>query len=106
MLFIAKVYYIIFGLLTIAGGVIGYVRAHSIPSLVSGGLSGLILLVAGYLLPERVQPGLVIGLVVSVLLAGRFLPAFIEKKALFPAGIMAVLSLAGLVITLLAWYKR
>jgi uncharacterized membrane protein (UPF0136 family) len=106
MLFIAKVYYIIFGLLTIVGGVIGYVRAHSLASLISGGLSGLILLVAGYLLPGRVQLGLVIGLVVSVLLAGRFLPAFIEKRSLFPAGVMAVLSLAGLVITLLAWYKR
>ena len=39
-----------------------------------------------------------LGGVVSLLLLGRFLPAFLKSKSLYPAGIMAALSLVGVVI--------
>ena len=50
----AKIYFIIFGLLTIVGGVIGYVKAGSTASIVAGAISGIALIVAAYLLPGNV----------------------------------------------------
>ena len=47
----AKIYFIVFGLLTIVGGVIGYVKAGSTASIIAGSISGLLLLVAAFLLP-------------------------------------------------------
>lgn len=106
MIDLTKVYYFIFGLLTIGGGIMGYVTAHSQASLVAGGLSGILLLVAGYLIPAKLNVAFTLGLLVSVALAGRFVPAFLNKKAFMPAGMMAILSLIGLVLTLLAWTRK
>ena len=109
---ITRIYYLVFGLLTIAGGIMGYASKRSVVSLVAGGICGVLLLYAAYLLhpsplhtPPRPEP-LILGLVVSVVLAGRFIPNYIEKKALIPGGLMALLSGISIVVTLLAWYKR
>lgn len=88
----ARVYFLIFGLLTIIGGVIGYTSKGSVASIVAGGISGLLLLIAAYLIPGNTVAGLAIGGVVSLLLAGRFLPAFLNTGGFMPAGMMAVLS--------------
>jgi uncharacterized membrane protein (UPF0136 family) len=106
MLGFTKLYYFIFSLLTIAGGVFGYVKKGSLASIISGGLCGAALFVAALLLPQRFQVALVIGLLVSVLLAGKFIPDFVHKKALVPGGLMAFLSVGCLVVTLLTWYRR
>ena len=37
----AKIYFISFGILTIAGGIIGYVKAASLPSIIAGGITGI-----------------------------------------------------------------
>ncbi len=102
----AKLYFIIFGLLTIVGGIIGYVRAGSTASIIAGSISGILLLVAAFLLPGNVTAGLAIALVISLLLAGRFLPAFIKTGAFMPAGMMAALSVLGVVMAILAWVKK
>src|SRR5215468_3738152 len=49
----AKIYFIIFGLLTIAGGIVGYVKAGSAASIIAGAITGILLLVAAFLLPEH-----------------------------------------------------
>jgi uncharacterized membrane protein (UPF0136 family) len=41
------------------------------------------------------------GLVLSVMLLGRFLPGFLKSKKFYPAGIMALLSLGGVVAGIL-----
>ena len=102
----AKIYYIVFGVLTIAGGVIGFAKARSTPSLVAGIVCGLALFAAAILLSHSLIAALVTGLMVSIALAGKFVPDFIHKKALFPGGIMALLSVAGIVITLLALNRK
>ncbi|MGI8437114.1 MAG: TMEM14 family protein [Chthoniobacterales bacterium] len=102
----AKIYFIIFGLLTIAGGILGYVRAGSAASIVAGSISGILLLMAAFLLPGNVAGGLILAGVVSLLLAGRFLPAFLKTHAVMPAGLMSILSVLGLVIAIVAWMKR
>ena len=102
----AKIYFIIFGLLTIVGGVIGFVKAGSTASLIAGSISGIALLVAAFLLPGNVVLGLIIAGLVSLLLAGRFIPNFIQTGKIMPAGLMAVLSAIGVVMAIVAWIKK
>ena len=97
-----KVYYLIFAVLTIIGGIMGYVKAKSVISVVSGTISGVILIIASSLLREHPISGGVVGLIVSVLLAGKFVPDFVHKRAFVPGGLMAFLSLASIVISILA----
>ena len=47
----AKIYFIAFGVLTIAGGILGYVKAGSVASIIAGSITGVLLLVAAFLLP-------------------------------------------------------
>src|SRR3954463_13516047 len=102
----AKIYFIIFGLLTIVGGVIGYVKAGSTASIIAGGISGVALLAAAFLLPGNVALGLIIAGVVSVLLAGRFIPNFMQTGKIMPAGLMALLSAIGVIVAIVAWIKK
>ncbi len=102
----AKLYFILFGVLTIIGGVIGYVSKGSVPSIVAGSISGVLLLVAAFLLPTNAVIGLALATIVSLLLAGRFVPAFLKTGGLMPAGMMSVLSVIGIVVALAAWMKR
>lgn len=102
----AKIYFIIFGLLTIAGGIMGYVKAGSTASIIAGSISGILLLVGAFLLPTHLAAGLVIAALVSVLLAGRFVPAFLKTGNAMPAGMMSILSLIGIVMAIVAWIKK
>ena len=102
----AKIYFIVFGILTIAGGIIGYVRAGSMPSIIAGSISGILLIVAAFLLPDHLVAGLVVCLVVSLLLAGQFIPKLIRTGKAMPAGMMSVLSVIGIIMAIFAWTKK
>ncbi|MEO8877310.1 MAG: TMEM14 family protein [Polyangiaceae bacterium] len=104
MLDLTRFYLLVFGVITIAGGVMGFVKAKSRPSLIAGSISGAALLIAGYLASTAttVRIGLVVGLVVSLALGGRFVGAFRKSKKMMPAGLMAALGVVGVVLTVLA----
>jgi uncharacterized membrane protein (UPF0136 family) len=102
----AKIYFIIFGLLTIIGGIIGFTSKGSVASIIAGSISGILLLVAAFLLPNNVATGLVLAAVVSLLLAGRFVPAFLKTGHWMPAGMMSILSVIGVVMAIVAWIKK
>ena len=101
MLELARWYLLVFGVLTVAGGVMGFVKAKSRPSLVAGSISGAALLVGAYLIGTgtMTRVGLFVGLVVSLALAGRFIGGFRKSKKVMPAGLMALLGIVGVVIT-------
>ena len=101
-----KIFYFIFGILTIAGGIMGYVKSGSVASVVAGSISGALLLVAGYLLKDKTTAGLILGLVVSLALEARFLPAFVRTHAMMPAGMMSILCTIAIILTALAFTKR
>lgn len=105
MLAAAKIYFFIFGVLTIAGGIVGYVKAGSTASIIAGSISGLFLIGAGFLLPEHRAAGLIIAALVSLLLAARFAPKFFNTGKMMPAGLMAILSALGLIAAIVAWFK-
>lgn len=102
----AKIYFIVFGVLTIVGGLIGYLKAGSTISLISGAIAGILLLTAACLLPGNPAVALAMALVVSLLLAGRFIPNFIATNKVMPAGMMSILSVIGIVMAVLAWLKK
>ena len=103
---VTRLYFLIFGALTILGGVIGYVKAGSVPSIIAGAITGVLLLVAGTLLPEHRAAGLATAFIVSLLLAAQFVPKFIRTGKVMPAGLMSILSVIGIVVAVVAWLKK
>src|ERR1700745_2383437 len=101
-----KIYFIIFGLLTIAGGIVGYVKAGSVPSIIAGSITGVLLLVAAFLLPEHRAAGLATAFIISLLLAGQFVPKFLRTGRAMPAGLMSILSVIGIILAIVAWIKK
>jgi len=107
MLDLTKIFYFVFGLITLVGGVQAFITAGSKASLIAGGISGLLLLVAGWLVQSgKTMPGLILGLIVTLGLAGRFLPKFFKDGGWWPAGVEGWLGAIGLVLTVLALVKR
>jgi uncharacterized membrane protein (UPF0136 family) len=102
----AKIYFIVFGVLTVAGGVVGYVKAGSVASIIAGSITGVLLLVAAFLLPEHRAIGLATGFIISLLLAAQFAPKFIRTGAVMPAGTMSILSVIGIIVAIVAWIKK
>jgi len=102
----AKIYFIIFGLLTIAGGIMGYVKAGSVASIIAGAITGVLLLIAAFLLPEHRVAGLATALIVSILLAAQFLPKLLRTGKVMPAGVMSVLSVIGIIAAIVAWVRK
>lgn len=84
----------------------GFVKAASKPSLIAGVVSGLLLAISGWLIPTKPVAGYVLGLLISLALLGRFLPAYLKKGAMMPAVPMIVLSIAGIVIAVLGFMRR
>jgi len=102
----AKIYFVVFGVLTIAGGVVGYVKAGSVASIIAGSITGVLLLIAAFLLPEHRAIGLATAFIVSLLLAAQFVPKFIRTGRVMPAGMMSVLSVIGVIAAIVAWVKK
>lgn len=73
---------LIYGLISIAGGTMGYLNKGSVPSIVGGGIGGLLLLlcsIAIYFTGGN-RWALIGAIVVSLLLAGRFIGSTISKR--------------------------
>lgn len=102
----ARLFYYVFGLITLVGGVQGFLSGSK-ASLIAGGISGVLLLIAGWLVQTgKTMPGLILGLVITLGLAGRFLPLFLKKGGWWPAGVEGILGTIGVVLTVLALVKR
>jgi uncharacterized membrane protein (UPF0136 family) len=102
----AKIYLIVFGALTIVGGIVGYLKAGSVASIIAGSITGVLLLVAAFLLPEHRAIGLATALIVSLLLAAQFVPKFLRTGRVMPAGMMSILSAIGIIAVIVAWVKK
>lgn len=89
---------LIYGVLTAAGGVFAYLKVNSLPSIVAGGASGLLLIFAGYLMMRsNYTAGWWIALVVTLALLARFGATAFSNFKFMPGGLMILLSLLALV---------
>lgn len=91
---------LIYGILVIIGGLIGYFQAKSKASLIAGGISGALLLVCGALMLQNFAAGTYLALLISVALTAIFGKRFAGKRAFMPAGLMLVLSLLMAIVLL------
>jgi uncharacterized membrane protein (UPF0136 family) len=103
---VTKFYFILFGVLTIAGGIFAYVKVGSMASIIAGSIAGILLLVAGFLLSAQPTWGLGTALIVSLLLFGYFIPKYLSTGRVMPAGMMSVLSVIGVIAAIVAWIKK
>ncbi|MEM6754297.1 MAG: TMEM14 family protein [Cyanobacteria bacterium P01_C01_bin.38] len=87
----------LYGILSIVGGIIGYKSAGSKVSLISGTISGLLLLVAAYLQLQGQTWGLNLAVVITSVLVVVFAVRLAKTRKLMPAGLMVVLGLAALI---------
>ena len=89
---------LIYGVLVAVIGAYGYFKASSVPSLIAGVVSGVLLLAAAFaMMRGSYRFGWVAALVLAILLLGRFArPAFAEQQ-LWPGGVMVVLSLLAII---------
>ena len=85
------------GGLVILGGVMGYVRKGSTPSLVAGVSIGSLLLGSGYMVAktDKVFEGFALGTVSSTVLAVGMGQRYLSTGKFMPAGVVALLGAAG-----------
>lgn len=98
---IDKIIYIVYGLLLIVGGYIGFSKAGSQVSLIMGAVSGVIVLAGVYLLYQSNNFGLWIITASSALLSVVFLIRVIKTQKMMPAGMLLALSIIVLVVNIL-----
>ena len=70
----------LYGVVSVVGGILGYVWAESVPSLVAGGIAGLLLLLCAagvFYAPAAPLGG---AIVIAVLLLGRFVPSLVKHR--------------------------
>ena len=92
---------IAYGLLSGLGGIWGYIKSRSKPSLISGCLSGIILLVAALMQSQGNSLGLLISRIVVLALVVVFTIRLIKTSKFMPSGIMliaGVITLCGLFV--------
>lgn len=87
---------IAYGVLAIVGGIIGYVQAQSKVSLISGSISGLLLIVAGVMQLQGQRAGLILATVITSVLVIVFAIRLIKTRKFMPAGLMSLLGIVSL----------
>jgi uncharacterized membrane protein (UPF0136 family) len=117
--YLAGIVTLLYGLTSIAGGTLGYVRKDSVPSLAAGGACGLILVLCGIGLlkgPRTAFLALLLTLLVSLALVGFFvydsskhwdnLGAFFQDTLGQTAAVMMAGGLLVIFLCLAALYFR
>ena len=82
-----------YGVLMIAGGLMGYLKGGSKVSLFAGAIAGGLCVGATWLSVEQPGDGLTLGALVAFLLAGVFINRSAKTRKLVPAGVILLLSL-------------
>ena len=90
---ISVVSIILYGILGIIGGFIGYKKAGSKISLISGIISGLLLLLSSFVTLQGQKWGLILGLGVAGILVIVFAVRLVKTRKFMPAGLMSILGL-------------
>lgn len=88
---------IAYGLLSGFGGIWGYVKSKSKPSLISGCLSGILLLIAAGMQIRGDSAGLAIAKIIVLLLVAVFTIRLIKTSKFMPSGIMLITGVITLI---------
>ena len=105
---LAKKVLLVFALLVVIGGVQGYM-AGSAASLIAAVVSGALLLYSRWLWGEKNLAGLIVGLVVSIALLGRFAGAELSRPdgpETWPGGVVIFFSVVTIVVLIAAFLQE
>jgi uncharacterized membrane protein (UPF0136 family) len=91
---------IAYGVLAFIGGILGYAKAKSKPSLISGVISGVVLIATGAAGALGLGWGLPVAIVVTAALVIVFIVRLIKTKKFMPAGLMIIAGVAALAVML------
>lgn len=91
---------LIYGAFVLVGGVMGYIKAASTVSLIMGGVFGLLLILCSALVYKELFVGWITALVVTLALFGFFTYRYFTLFALWPSGVMSLVSVVVLIILL------
>ena len=87
----------IYAVLAIVGGIIGYQQAGSKPSLISGIITGILLLIGGVGLLQGQGWGLWLALAITLLLVIVFIVRLFKTRKFMPAGLMVAVGIGTLI---------
>ena len=87
---------IVYGLLSGLGGIWGYIKSQSKPSLISGCLSGILLLIAAAMQIRGSNLGLLFSRVIILLLVAVFTIRLTKTGKFMPSGIMLIAGVIAL----------
>ncbi len=87
----------VYGVVTIAGGVIGYLKAKSTASLIAGSVAGSLLLVCAYRIAQGNLLATIGSSAIALLLGGRFFGTWRRTHRIMPDLVMVLCSVTTLV---------
>lgn len=90
---VGKITLIVYGLLLLGGGIGGYASKRSVPSLVAGIVSAVLLALAFLLAGVRPAHGFMLGTGVAAVLAAFFVKRLRDTGKLMPSGGLLIFSL-------------
>jgi uncharacterized membrane protein (UPF0136 family) len=88
----------VYGLLVLAGGLMGYRKARSLPSLIAGLAFGSASVVSGLYLWHGERMGLTAAVVLAATLLVLMGIRFAKSRKFMPAGLVAILSLVAAIV--------
>jgi uncharacterized membrane protein (UPF0136 family) len=97
---------IFFGILTLVGGLMGYVSASSLPSLIAGSLAGTLLIISGIAMWKRSVLGYFAACALCVILLIFFGNRFWQTGKLMPPGLMTFASLGVFILLITSKSKK
>ncbi|MEH2463157.1 TMEM14 family protein [Nostoc sp.] len=87
-----------YGILAIVGGIIGYIQAKSKVSLLSGSISGLLLILAAYFQFQGQTWGSILAVLITAVLVVVFGFRLAKTRKFMPAGLMTILGILALAV--------
>lgn len=81
-----------FGVVIMAGGIVGYLQSQSLISLITGSLFGLALLASAFAITRGVRVAHYVALLLAATLTAFFHWRFVKTEVFLPSGLLAIIS--------------
>jgi uncharacterized membrane protein (UPF0136 family) len=99
-------FHFLFGAITLAAAIQGGLAGSKI-SLIAGGILGALVIAGGALSNSHSTLALILALVGSLGVTGKFLPDFLKKGyAIWPAGVLAALGVISVILTVVGLIRK
>ncbi|NET45351.1 TMEM14 family protein [Okeania sp. SIO2B3] len=95
---IAIIAAIAYGILAIVGGIIGYTKVGSKISLISGSVSGLLLIISGIIQLMGMNWGLIFSTIIATILVITFIIRLVKTRKMMPAGLMILTGITAVAL--------